>query len=198
MVPKSDSINECSFEGCAKAECMRGLCDGHRTQLRRYGKLKPLIDKGRGLDERIRERTVVKDGCWDWTGKKFTNGYGSLTYRGRDLLAHRVVYELSNGLIPEGALIDHRCINPGCVNPKHLRLATQKQNSENLADHRSNNKSGFRGVHQIKRSGRWIGSVCHRYKNYRTPSFLTAEEAAVAVKELRLSLFTHNELDRQG
>lgn len=66
-------------------------------------------------------------GCWEWLGHK-ANGYGRFSVNDREVQAHRLVYELFVGQIPEGLQIDHLCRNPGCVNPKHLEPVTQEEN----------------------------------------------------------------------
>ncbi len=43
-------------------------------------------------------------------------------------LAHRVVYELLIGLIPENMELDHLCRNTWCVNPDHLEPVTHSEN----------------------------------------------------------------------
>lgn len=43
-------------------------------------------------------------------------------------LAHRIVYVHYFGPIPEGLTIDHLCEQRACVNPKHLRAVTLRQN----------------------------------------------------------------------
>jgi hypothetical protein len=42
--------------------------------------------------------------------------------------AHRFMWELFNGPIPEGMQIDHLCFNPGCVRYDHLELVTPREN----------------------------------------------------------------------
>jgi len=65
-----------------------------------------------------------------WTGHKDKDGYGRMCHRGKDLRSHRVAYELYNGAIPKDKLIMHSCDIPGCCNPEHLSVGTNKENSD--------------------------------------------------------------------
>jgi len=66
-------------------------------------------------------------GCWLWTGHVERTGYGRVWWNRHQGMAHRVVYQILNGPIPE-ATLDHRCRVRSCVNPAHLRPATQREN----------------------------------------------------------------------
>lgn len=72
--------------------------------------------------------------CWNWTGAIMPRGYGHLTIPGylsaerREVLAHRLAWELFRGLIPTGMTIDHLCRNRICVNVDHLECVTLKEN----------------------------------------------------------------------
>ena len=73
------------------------------------------------------------DTCWTWQGCRMPNGYGSLKARDgghTHRYAHRVAYELVNGLIPNGLMVLHHCDNPPCCNPAHLYLGTAKDNAQ--------------------------------------------------------------------
>lgn len=74
-------------------------------------------------------RTVTgPNGCLLWTGSLDRAGYGRVLIDGRYRPAHRVIYELSRGPIPEGLVLDHLCRTPRCVNPEHLEPVTIAEN----------------------------------------------------------------------
>lgn len=96
---------------------------GHRARLVTAGRWakEPLADK-----YRVNETT----GCWEWERAK-VQGYGY--YRPPDgpvnVRAHRYMYELLVGPIPEGLTLDHLCRVRSCVNPAHLEPVTSGENT---------------------------------------------------------------------
>lgn len=82
--------------------------------------------------ERLRGRfwKYVKktESCWMWTGEVTPNGYGTLSCRGHNRMAHRISFELFVGPIPDRMNIDHLCRNRICVNPSHLEPVTHREN----------------------------------------------------------------------
>lgn len=76
---------------------------------------------------------LVDDGCWPWIGGRNTSGYGVIRRDGKPQQAHRVVYELLEGPIPEGHEPDHLCRNRACVNPAHFEIVTHAENGRRAA-----------------------------------------------------------------
>lgn len=80
------------------------------------------------------DRSAGPDACWPYLGGRSHNGYGQFTFKHiYNVRAHRVVYELANGPIPDGKFIMHTCDNPPCCNPAHLRLGTPLDNMQDMA-----------------------------------------------------------------
>lgn len=130
------------------------------------------------------------NGCWLWTAATNAEGYGRYSDKGHLFSTHRFAYSVLVGPIPAGIVIDHTCFNAGCVNPRHLRAVTSKQNNEHLRGARSNSKSGIRGVFWHKARRKWIVSVRHNGRSVHGGYFESAASAEVAAAALRRRLFT--------
>lgn len=135
-------MNGCIVENCdVQGKKRRGLCANHYEKWRR-GTLgfDPPTTKAHTDEERMKryiDKETSPSGCWLWTGATDGKGYGRVSKRS----AHRWVYEILVGSIPEAHDLDHQCHNedencPGglqclhrrCVNPDHLEPTTRKVN----------------------------------------------------------------------
>jgi hypothetical protein len=84
------------------------------------------------LNVRFWEKVDKTVSCWLWTGSKNNMGYGRINIKGKVQLAHRISFEMNHGAIVKGLKVLHKCDNPLCVNPKHLKLGTQKENLQDM------------------------------------------------------------------
>lgn len=90
--------------------------------------------------ERFEEKfePVTESGCWIWTASQHGRGYG-LFHTGRERAgkmeyAHRVSYELYNGIHPGEEEVCHKCDITSCVNPSHLFLGDHFDNMGDMMD----------------------------------------------------------------
>lgn len=73
-------------------------------------------------------------GCWLWLLSLRNDGYGAFAVRrNKSRPAHQISFELFKGGLPRKSspfawVIMHTCDNKVCVNPDHLKLATQQEN----------------------------------------------------------------------
>lgn len=78
------------------------------------------------------EQRIMRDpnsGCWIWTGTLNPYGYGVIVVGKKNKQAHRLMFELARGPIPDGLVIDHLCRNRCCVNPQHLEPVSAAENT---------------------------------------------------------------------
>jgi hypothetical protein len=90
-------------------------------------------------------------GCWPWTGS-LRDGYGRIHMprlnpeeKFRHERTHRIAWRLSNGPIPDGLFVLHRCDNRACCRPSHLFLGTCQDNMADMFA-KGRNKVGIKGL----------------------------------------------------
>jgi hypothetical protein len=69
--------------------------------------------------------------CWGWTDVLSKDGYAYFSIggrKGKKVLAHRLLYELIIGPIPDDKDLDHLCRNRWCVRPDHQEPVTRRVN----------------------------------------------------------------------
>ena len=79
--------------------------------------------------EDLHRHAMIDDGCWEWGGGMYPNGYGRCYLgKGKRTGAHRVAYQVWVDDIPDGLVINHPCENKRCVRPDHLEAVTSRAN----------------------------------------------------------------------
>ena len=62
------------------------------------------------------------------------DGYVRIRYNGKHDRLFRVLYQQKYGKIPKGLVLRHLCNNAWCVNIKHLKIGTKKENYQDMVD----------------------------------------------------------------
>lgn len=87
---------------------------------------------------------VDANGCWISRYSVASHGYAQIGWsvrghpqgkKNRMVLAHRASWTAVNGQVPMGMTIDHLCKVRRCVNPDHLRLLPNYENSRRNKGH---------------------------------------------------------------
>lgn len=89
-------------------------------------------------EELIELQSIIKkyscpepnSGCWLWERGTTGDGYGELSWKGKQHRAHRLSYVAFKGPIPKGLCALHHCDTPLCTNPNHLWTDTNKANTK--------------------------------------------------------------------
>lgn len=120
--------------------------------------------------------------CWIWIGGRhpLPQNYGIFQSYDRSKRAHRVSWELaSDKLIPKGAFVCHRCDNPPCVNPDHLFLGTNADNSRDRAI--KGRTIAPRGEDSPLAKLTWdkVDEIRHRYTTTKISQYKLADEYGV-------------------
>jgi len=191
----------CSVASCASPFFALGFCRPHYMSFRRIGK--PIADR-QTIHGPIEKKFAIKSkgrnekGCWIWSGRKDKNGYGSLRDGHKMKRAHRVAWEIHKGPIPAGVMVLHKCNNPSCVNPSHLKLGDQ---TANMQDRKENGKPWISQQHRETMSkvmkGRkitWIAKIAEKARKLtvdQATNIKTRLAAGEKVKDLAAEYGLH-------
>lgn len=146
-------------EECGSPEFSRGFCRTHYHRRMRRGLLNKVPrqqqdrlvrpKRERGPVDPARSRayqflkaslSAVTQDCIEWPFHKNPRGYGRL---GDGRAAHRVMCEMAHGEPPfSNAQAAHWCGDASCVNPRHLRWATPKENEQDKYRHGTRRRTG--------------------------------------------------------
>lgn len=114
--------------------------------------------------------TETLTACLDWLGSLGKGGqkkYGSFWFQGKNVLAHRWIYEndpLRGRALCPGDTVDHLCRKPSCVNVEHLFAVSSRENTL-----RSNNPAAMnaRKSHCVNGHAFSVGNTIAHPKGWR-------------------------------
>lgn len=135
----------CKIDGCGKRADKRGWCGMHYRRWQRGGDIYavPRPSPGSRISWLTKHATYCGDDCLKWPFPYEKSGYGKATFNGLNTTASRIMCELVNGPTPDEKFdAAHSCGNGhlGCLNPKHIRWASKKDNQNDRIHHGTSNR----------------------------------------------------------
>lgn len=123
-------------------------------------------------------------------GSLTNKGYVRLRSKNKGYQVHRIVWEMYNGLIPEGMEIDHINHIRDDNRIENLRLVDRRHNTMNRG-FRSDNSSGVMGVRKHSKNNNWIAEIRVNGKSIYLGSFYDFDDAVKARKEAEVKYGFH-------
>jgi hypothetical protein len=105
--------------------------------------------------------------------------YRRVKHNGVSYRVHRVVWEMHNGPIPEGLVVDHVNGNGLDNRIENLRLVTLSENQRNTKL-RKDSTTGVRGIGWHKATQKWIATIRVNNKTFYLGVFSTLLDAVAA------------------
>jgi HNH endonuclease len=120
----------CTISWCADVHYAHGLCHMHYQRDKRGVDMdQPRLARNAPAAERFWTKVDKEWDCWPWLGYLNEDGYGSFRESNVVVYAHRFVYELLVGPIPDSYDLDHLCGYRDCCDPSHMEPVTHAENS---------------------------------------------------------------------
>ena len=112
-------------------------------------------------------------------------GYLSVSVNGKKFKVHRLVAMLFHGLNIQDtrSIVLHKCDNPKCINPEHLKIGTQKDNIQDcIAKNRFKAPPRLAGEKNPKAKLNW-----EKVRQLRLEASLSSKSYKELAKEYKIS-----------
>lgn len=148
------------------------------------------------------EHRLIRKGFVDKVGRSYkakeaniskaNNAYGYvvINVNGKMIKAHRLIWVLVNGAIPESLQIDHIDGVKSNNRLENLRLATPKENQHNQRKAQSSNKTGLLGVSWYKSKSKYVARIAINGEVKYLGCFTDKHEAHQAYLQAKRELHT--------
>lgn len=135
-------------------------------------------------------KPAVRVNMGDEAGTIHYSGYVSIIYKRKWYRAHRIIWEMHNGPIPDGMEIDH--IDHNILNNllNNLRLVSRTDNMRNRSI-ASNNTSGVMGVSWDNKSNKWRVRISDKGKRKLIGFFEDFDDAVQARRDAEAAYSYH-------
>lgn len=172
MLTRTGKPMWCTIDNCGKRTRCSGMCESHYCRYIRTGDARKYLP--RGLQAVFCIMMTNTDDCILWPLSDDGHGYGCVQYCGRVRRVSHVVLSLSGFPRPtknhEALHCPIKCSSPSCVNPKHLRWGTSKDNSRDMII------SGTKLMGESVGNSKFKESDIIKIRNDRRPNAVIAKE----------------------
>ena len=129
----------CNVDGCGNKRIVKGMCQKHYLRVKNNGGVKAFNPRYKRMISWLKAHASHDgDECLIWPFSINDRGRGIANINGKSTSAPRIMCMIAHGEPPTDThQAAHYCGNghKGCVNPKHIRWATAKENEFDKRGH---------------------------------------------------------------